>query len=363
MRAWLADRERWVRGDAGCGARDGGTDVAGQDRRGAGGAGSGAGGTAGGGGGESTLTVLVALGSNAAVAVAKIIAAVITGSASMAAEAAHSIADTVNEVLLLTALRTSSRPADRDHPLGYGRARYFWAFVAAVSIFVTGALYSAFEGFEALTSPPRELESPLINYVVLGIAFAMEGTSWFLAMREFSADNRGRGWWSAVRRSKDPAGFIVLFEDSAALAGLLIAAAGVWASHHFNDPRIDGVASVLIGVLLGIIAMVLAREAKGLLIGEGADPAIVAEVRKIVDGYPAITSVNHVRTIHTAPDSVFVAISADFEDHVTMGDAETIIETIETDLKTRLPMLSSIYIRPEKRENAAMLAVDTQTPD
>ena len=146
--------------------------------------------------------------------------------------------------------------------------------------------------------------------------------------------------------------------QEAALAGLVIAAIGVWASHYFNDPRIDGIASILIGVLLGLIAMLLAREAKGLLIGEGADPAIVAEVRAIVDGYAVITAVNHVRTIHTAPDSVFVAISADFEDSLTMGEAETIIETIETDLKARLPMLSSIYIRPEKRENAAMLPVD-----
>ncbi|WP_267388726.1 cation diffusion facilitator family transporter [Sphingomonas sp. GC_Shp_3] len=307
--------------------------------------------------GESNLVIFAALAANLGIAVAKFIAAAISGSSSMLTEGFHSVVDSLNQVLLLYGQHRGKRPPDVDHPFGYGRELYFWSFVVAILIFAVGAGVSVYEGFVHIQEPEPLLD-PLVNYIVLGVAFALEGTSWVLAMREFSADNRGRGWWSAIRRSKDPAGFIVLFEDSAALAGLVIAAAGVWASHHFDDPRIDGVASVLIGVLLGLIAMLLAREAKGLLIGEGADPAIVAEVRKIVDGYPAITSVNHVRTIHTAPDSVFVAISADFEDHVTMGDAETIIETIETDLKTRLPMLSSIYIRPEKRENAAMLPVD-----
>jgi divalent metal cation (Fe/Co/Zn/Cd) transporter len=195
----------------------------------------------------------------------------------------------------------------------------------------------------------------VLNYVVLAIAFAMEGTSWFIAMREFAAANRNGGWWEAVRKSKDPTGFIVLFEDSAALAGLVIAAIGVWASQYWHDPRIDGIASIAIGVLLALVAALLAREAKGLLIGEGADPAIVAQVRAIVDARPEITSVNHVRTIHTAPESIFVAISADFRDALTMGEAELLIEEIETELKAALPMLSSIYIRPERREDAAIL--------
>ena len=155
--------------------------------------------------------------------------------------------------------------------------------------------------------------------------------------------------------SKDPGGFIVLFEDSAALAGLVVAAAGVWASHHFGDPRIDGAASIAIGLILAAVAVLLAREAKGLLIGERADPAVVERVRRVIDAHPAITAVNHVRTIHTAPDSVFVAISADFHDHVTMGEGEALIEEIECELKRTLPQLSSIYIRPEKREDATLV--------
>jgi cation diffusion facilitator family transporter len=304
--------------------------------------------------GESNLVLLSALAANLGIAVAKFIAAGITGSSSMLTEGFHSVVDSINQVLLLYGQKQGRKPPDAAHPFGYGRELYFWSFVVAILIFAVGAGVSIYEGLVHIKDP-EPLSSPLINYIVLGVALAMEGGSWFVAMREFAAANRSGSWWGAVRRSKDPAGFIVLFEDSAALAGLVIAGVGIWASHAFNDPRIDGVASIIIGVLLGVVAAFLAREAKGLLIGEGADPEIVARVHAIVDGHPAITSVNHVRTIHTAPTSIFVAISADFRDSLTMGEAETLIEGIETALKQAIPELSSIYIRPEKREDAAIL--------
>ncbi|WP_010216164.1 cation diffusion facilitator family transporter [Sphingomonas sp. PAMC 26621] len=304
--------------------------------------------------GESNLVIFAALAANLGIAVAKFVAAAITGSSSMLTEGFHSVVDSFNQVLLLYGQHRGKRPPDAAYPFGYGRELYFWSFVVAILIFGVGAGVSVYEGWVHLEEP-EPLRDPLVNYIVLGVAFALEGTSWVLAMRGFAADNRGRGWWQAVRRSKDPAGFIVLFEDSAALAGLIVAGVGVWLSHFLQDPRIDGIASIVIGGILGVVAALLAREAKGLLIGEGADPAIVARVRAIVDGRPEITCVNHVRTIHTAPQSIFVAISADFVDTLTMGEAETLIETIETDLKKAEPMLSSIYIRPEKRENAADL--------
>ena len=159
-------------------------------------------------------------------------------------------------------------------------------------------------------------------------------------------------WWEAVRASKDPAGFTVLFEDSAALLGLAFAAAGVWASHRFGDARLDGVASIAIGALLAIVAILLAREAKGLLIGESADADLVACIRELLGRRREITSVNHVRTIHSAPDSVFVAVSADFDDTLSLGEGERLIEEIEQELKSTLPQLSSIYIRPEKESDA-----------
>ena len=304
--------------------------------------------------GGSNFVVIAALLANLGIAVAKFVAASITGSSSMMTEGFHSVVDSFNQVLLLYGQHRGRRAPDEAHPFGYGRELYFWSFVVAILIFAVGAGVSIYEGWEHWQHP-EALRDPLVNYIVLGVALALEGGSWFVAMREFATANRGRGWWTAVRQSKDPAGFIVLFEDSAALAGLVVAGVGVWASHAWGDPRIDGAASIVIGLILGVVAALLAREAKSLLIGEAADPAIVAKVRAIVDAHPEITAVNHVRTLHTAPESIFVAISADFRDTVTMGEAETLIEDIETALKAAEPMLSSIYIRPEKRENAAVL--------
>nr|WP_299907245.1 cation diffusion facilitator family transporter [Sphingomonas bacterium] len=304
--------------------------------------------------GGSNFVIFAALAANLGIAVAKFVAAAITGSSSMLTEGFHSVVDSLNQILLLYGQHSGRRPPDEHHPFGYGRELYFWSFVVAILIFAVGAGVSVYEGWVHIAEP-EPLSDPTINYIVLAVAFAMEGASWLFAMREFAGSVRGTGWWQAVRASKDPAGFIVLFEDSAALAGLLIAGAGVWASHAWGDPRIDGMASIAIGLLLGVVAALLAREAKGLLIGEGADPAIVAKVRAIVDARPEITAVNHVRTIHTAPESIFVAISADFRDTLTMGEAEILIEAIEMELKAALPMLSSIYIRPERKEDAATL--------
>ncbi len=303
---------------------------------------------------RANIVLYGALAANIGIAIAKFIAAAISGSSSMLTEGVHSLVDSGNQLLLLYGQRRARQPADRAHPFGYGRELYFWAFVVAILIFAVGAGVSIYEGW-AHIAEPEPLRDPLINYIVLGIAFALEGASWLIAMREFDATRGSLGWWKSIRRSKDPAGFIVLFEDSAALIGLVMAAIGVWASHHFGDPRIDGAASIAIGIVLAIVAAMLAREAKGLLIGESADPALIDKVWAVVDGRPQITSVNHVRTIHTAPDAIFVAISADFEDALTMGEGETLIEAIEADLKAAIPEITSIYIRPEKRQNAVVV--------
>ena len=310
---------------------------------------------------KDDIVLYGALAANLGIGVAKFVAAGLTGSSSMLTEGFHSVVDSGNQVLLLYGQKKAKRPADEAHPFGYGRELYFWAFVVAILIFAIGAGVSIFEGWRHIQEP-EPLTSPTINYVVLAISFALEGSSWTIAVREFAKAKGDMGWWDAIHRSKDPAGFIVLFEDSAALAGLVIAGVGIWASHAFNDPRIDGAASIAIGVILALVAVLLARESKGLLIGERADPAIIATIRRIVAAHPAIISVNHVRTIHTAPDSIFAAISADFDDAVTMGNGETMIETMEDELRAAVPTLSSIYIRPEKRENATLAPVTTATP-
>ena len=304
---------------------------------------------------KDDIVLYGALAANLGIGVAKFVAAGMTGSSSMLTEGVHSVVDSGNQVLLLYGQRKAKRPADDAHPFGYGRELYFWAFVVAILIFAVGAGVSIYEGYRHILAP-EPLSDPLINYVVLGISLLLEGTSWTIAVREFSRSKGDTGWWTAIHRSKDPAGFIVLFEDSAALAGLLIAGLGVWASHAFGDPRIDGAASILIGLILALVAVLLARESKGLLIGERADPSVIATIRGIVEAHPAISSVNHVRTVHTAPDSIFAAISADFDDALTMGEGETIIEGMERDLRAAVPMLSSIYIRPEKSEDAVQVA-------
>lgn len=300
---------------------------------------------------RANIVLYAALVANLGIAVAKFIAAAFTGSSSMLTEGVHSLVDTGNQALLLYGQHRARRGPDQLHPFGYGRELYFWAFVVAILIFGLGAGVSIYEGWRHVADP-EPLHSPVVNYIVLGVALALEGTSWGIALKEFGATKGQMRWWAAVRDSKDPTGFIVLFEDSAALAGLLVAGAGIWASHYWGDPRIDGWASIVIGAILAAVAALLAREAKGLLIGEGADPALVASIRATLEAEPRITAVNHVRTIHTAPDAIFVAVSADFVDTLQMGEAETLIERLEAQLKAQSPQLRSIYIRPEKCEDA-----------
>lgn len=301
--------------------------------------------------GESPLAIYTALAANLLIAAAKFVAATISGSSSMLTEGVHSVVDSLNQVLLLHGQNRAKRPADALHPFGYGRELYFWSFIVAILIFAVGAGVSIYEGW-LHWHHPEPLEHPFVNFVVLGISFLLEGVSCIIALRAFAKSKGSSGWWQAVRDSKDPTGFIVLFEDAAALFGLMVAGIGNTLSLVLNQPRLDGIASIVIGLILGMVAIILARESKALLIGERAEPEVIRQVHAIVASNPAIVSVNHIRTLHTAPDKVFVAISADFRDDVTMGAGEAIIEALETELRRTLPVLSSIYIRPEKAADA-----------
>jgi cation diffusion facilitator family transporter len=296
-------------------------------------------------GGESKLVLFAALAANLGIAVAKFIAAAITGSSAMLTEGFHSVVDSLNQILLLYGQKRAARPPDALHPAGYGRELYFWSFVVAILIFATGAGLSVFEGIVHLKDPepPRDAT---IAYVVLAISFALEGASWFTAVRAFGRSKGPQGWWQAIRRSKDPPAFIVLFEDSAALAGLLIAALGVWLSHATGDARWDGVASIAIGLVLGVVAVLLARESMGLLIGERASPELIAAIRAAFDSAREVTGVGEVVTIHLGPRSVFVAASVDFEDAVPVGRIEALIAEIETVLRRDWPEIATLYIKP-----------------
>ncbi len=305
---------------------------------------------------RDNIVLLGALAANMGIAIAKFVAAALTGSSSMLTEGVHSLVDCGNQLLLLYGQKRARRAPDAARPFGYGRELYFWAFVVAILIFAVGAGVSIYEGYLHVTRP-EPLADPMINYVVLGVAFVLEGSSCLLAVREFDRKRGQSGWWQAIHESKDPASFIVLFEDSAALVGLAVAGCGVWASHAYDRPALDGYASIAIGLLLAVVAAVLAREAKGLLIGERADPTIVARIRTALQARPEIVGVNHVRTIHTGPETVFVAISADFADDLRVGVVEDLIESIEEALRADMPQLTSIYIRPEKQKDAEIVTL------
>jgi len=297
---------------------------------------------------ESKLTLYAALGANLGIAVAKFIASFVSGSSAMLTEGFHSVVDSINQILLLYGQSRSTRPPDEHHPLGYGRELYFWSFVVAILIFSTGAGLSIYEGVVHIQHP-EPIRSPTINYVVLAIAILLEGGSWTIAMREFSATKGGQGWWEAVRRSKDPPTFIVLFEDSAAVFGLVVAGIGITLTLVTGDPRWDGIASIVIGLALAAVAFVLARESKDLLIGEPADPAMVSAVRKAIGNRPEVTGVNEITTIHIGPRNIFVGLSVDFEDRVPVGRVEALIAEAETELRARWPSIRAIYIKPQAR--------------
>ncbi len=301
-------------------------------------------------GGESKLVLFAALAANLGIAVAKFVAAGMTGSAAMLTEGFHSVVDSLNQLLLLYGQKRAARPADATHPAGYGRELYFWSFVVAILIFATGAGLSVYEGVVHLRAPEPP-QDPTIAYVVLVVSFLLEGASWITAIRGFAGAKGKQGWWEAIRRSKDPPAFIVLFEDSAALVGLVIAGAGIFLSHTTNDGRWDGVASILIGVVLGVVAILLARESMGLLIGERASPELVAAIRAAIDARPEVVRVGEVITVHLGPQSVFVATSVDFVDSVSAGAVEVLIADVEKRLRNDWPEIGSVYIKPRSMVN------------
>lgn len=301
--------------------------------------------------GKNNVVLYTAFAANVGIAIAKFIAAALTNSSSMLTEGVHSLVDSGNQILLLHGQRQAKRPPDAEHPFGYGRELYFWAFVVAIMIFAVGAGASIYEGVQHVRNPEK-LVDPHISFIVLGIAFLMEGSSWLVALKGFNRTRGGLSLLRALKQSRDPPTFIVLFEDSAALIGLVIAALGIGLSSWTGDSRYDGMASIAIGLVLAVVAVLLARASKELIIGEAADPALIAKLRALLETYPEVKAVNHVRTIHTAPESIFVAVSVDFDDSLTMGRAEPLIERMETAMRGISPSLASIYIRPERSEDA-----------
>jgi cation diffusion facilitator family transporter len=294
---------------------------------------------------HSNRTLWIAFGANLGIAVAKFGAAAVTGSSAMLTEGVHSVVDSSNQLLLLWGRKASRRPADELHPFGYGRELYFWSFIVAVLVFALGAGVSIYEGFVHVADPEPAV-SPLIAYGVLAVAFVLEGGSTREAYKEFRLAKGNLGWIEAVRRSKDPPGFIVLLENGAAMAGILVAALGLALSHATGDPRFDGLASIVIGLVLAVTAFVLAYESKALLIGEAADPELVAGLRDLVACRRGVTSVGEILTVHSSPDQITAMLSVDFDDGLSARDVEAMVFEMESEVATRFPLVKRLYIRP-----------------
>jgi cation diffusion facilitator family transporter len=294
----------------------------------------------------SNRTLVIALAANLGIAAFKFVAAAITGSSAMLTEGVHSVVDSTNQLLLMWGRRQAKKPPSALHPFGFGRELYFWSFVVAVLVFSLGAGVSVYEGIIHIMNP-EEAVSPIWAYGVLFVAFLLEGWSTLEAFNDFKAAKGKLGWWKAVRDSKDPPAFIVLLENGAAIAGIIAAAAGVFLSQLTQNPFYDGAASVVIGVILGVTAMVLAYESKGLLIGEAADPELVEDLRSLACGCPGVVGVGDVLTIHSAPDMITAMLSVDFDDSISAGDVERIVSHIEEKAGERWPHVRRLFVRPQ----------------
>ena len=294
----------------------------------------------------SKKAIYAALAGNSLIALTKFAGSAYTGSSAMLSEAIHSLVDTGNQGLLLYGLKRSKKPADELHPFGYGMELYFWAFVVAIVIFALGAGVSIYEGVKHILHP-RIITNAYINYIILGLAIVFECGSWWVAYREFRTSKGDMNFLEATRRSKDPALFTVLFEDTAALLGLIVALIGISLAQVHDIPELDGIASVVIGLILAATSGLLAYETKGLLVGEATDPDTVEGLRSILTSAPGIDRVNELRTLHFSPQDIMVAISADFSPSLDSNAVEGQVAELERDIKNAYPGITRVFIEAQ----------------
>jgi cation diffusion facilitator family transporter len=294
----------------------------------------------------SKKVIFAALLGNSAIAATKFVAAAFTGSSAMLSEGIHSLVDTGNQLLLLYGMKRASRPADDTFPFGYGKEIYFWSFVVAILIFAVGAGVSIYEGIHHVFNP-GEVENPMINYIVLTAAIIFEGAAWLFAFKEFSKVKGKHGYIEAVQKGKDPSMFVVLFEDSAALLGLLFAFAGVYLTQVTGNAVFDAIASILIGCILAGTAIWLAIETKGLLIGESANTDVTQRIRNIAISFEEVEKVNELLTMHMGPDFLLVNISIRFKRGQLTRQLETVIAEIDAAIKKELSMVKRIFVEAE----------------
>jgi cation diffusion facilitator family transporter len=297
---------------------------------------------------DSKKVIIAALIGNLMVAVTKFVATALTGSSAMFSEAIHSVVDTGNQALMLYGLKRAKLPADKQFPFGHGKEIYFWSFVVAIMIFGVGAGLSVYEGIHSL-SKPTELQNPLVNYIVLTLAIVFEGVAWIFAWKAFSRQRGERGLFEAVQKGKDPSLFVVLFEDSAAMTGLLVAMIGIALTDATGNPVYDSIASILIGLILAATATWLAYETKGLLIGESADPEVIKGIKKKVMSFREVRHINDVLTMHMGPEYVLVNLSVEFNDSADADDIEDTVAQIDRSIKKKYKDVKRVFIEAEAR--------------
>lgn len=292
--------------------------------------------------------IYAALGGNSLIAVTKFIAAAITGSSAMFSEGIHSVVDTGNQVLLLHGMRKACKPPCERFPFGHGKEIYFWSFAVAILIFAVGSGVSLYEGI-IHTINPAPIGNPMVNYIVLCLAMLFEGIAWFFAFTEFSRAKGKWGFIEAVQRGKDPTMFVVLFEDSAAMLGIIVAFLGVLLVDTTGILIFDGIASIIIGLILGGTAVWLAYETKGLLIGESANKMVIDGIKDIILKHEGIDNLNEVLTMHMGPDFVLVNVSIDFRDDIPAGDLENMIARMDIEIKESFPTVKRVFVEAESR--------------
>ena len=295
--------------------------------------------------GGSTKAVYAALFANLGIAIAKFSGAAYTGSSAMIAEGVHSVVDTTNQVLLLLGMKRAERPASASHPWGYSREIYFWCFVVAVVLFTAGGTFAIYEGFQKF-SHPHPIENPMVNYVILGVAILLEAGSFAVAIKEFRKVAGGRHWWSAVTEAKDPVLFTVLFEDSAAMVGLVIALVGLIAAETLGIPELDGIASIVIGVVLIGASVLLARETMSLIIGEAAAPEVLADVERLICAEAGVNGVRDITSVHLGPHDICVTAAVDFNDEVPAGEVERVVARILAAVQQAQPDVKRLFLAP-----------------
>ncbi|NCD69836.1 cation diffusion facilitator family transporter [Mucilaginibacter agri] len=293
----------------------------------------------------SKTPIYTALAANLGIAITKLAAAVFTGSSAMVSEGIHSLVDTSNEVLLLLGISRSQKPADEKRPFGYGRELYFWSFVVSLLFFAMGGGFSIYEGIEHLMNP-EQVKNPIWNYIVLSIAFTFDGLSFITAMKEFNRQRGSTPFWQAVKESKDPTTFVVLFEDAADVIGILIAFIGIFLGQLLQNPYFDGISSILIGLLLTAVAIILVRESRSLLMGETPDASELQDVIKITESHAMVNRVVKQMASYLAPEEVIIAIKVNFKQDVKSQDITTAIDEMRTNIQAKYPHYKQLFIEP-----------------